>query len=388
MKPLRIVLVMIEPPLPFGNAAARWYYVLLKGLVERGHRVTAFAACSKPAEMEQAKQLFPSPRYDLRLYPFPHRRGIWSKLESLRRPYSYMFSLELRQDLERELAAGYDILHLEQLWSAWLALKHTERTLVNVHHLQWIDLEQIQGSDLKFRFRIWQIRNTEERLIRYMTHFRSCSPRLVPEMLRVNPQAQITTVPVGIDAANYPYIPNDSRSIEPIISVIGSMGWHPSRSAAERLLTKLWPSIKAQVPEAKVQVIGWDAKSALSRFMGLSDITIEENVPDTRPYFERTSVMLYAPARGSGMKIKILEAMGYGVPVVTTSEGVEGLPALDDVHAGLADDDAGLIQRAVRLLTSTDHQNRLRFAARQLIERYCSPDATITAIESIYNKMN
>ena len=56
MAPLRIVLVMIEPPLPFGNAAARWYYVLLRGLVARGHRVTAFAACSKPGEIRSCKR--------------------------------------------------------------------------------------------------------------------------------------------------------------------------------------------------------------------------------------------------------------------------------------------------------------------------------------------
>ena len=55
--------------------------------------------------------------------------------------------------------------------------------------------------------------------------------------------------------------------------------------------------------------------------------------------------MVYAPSRGSGMKIKILEAMAFGVPVVTTSEGVEGFPAVDGVHAGVCEDDAGLIER-------------------------------------------
>ena len=54
VNPLRVVVVMIEPPLPFGSAAARWYYVLLRGLVERGHRVTAFAVCSNAADVEKA----------------------------------------------------------------------------------------------------------------------------------------------------------------------------------------------------------------------------------------------------------------------------------------------------------------------------------------------
>ena len=75
MPPLRIALVLIEPPLPFGNAAARWFYVLLKGLVERGNRVTAFAACSKPEDIAKGQALFPAPSFDLRLYPFPARTG-------------------------------------------------------------------------------------------------------------------------------------------------------------------------------------------------------------------------------------------------------------------------------------------------------------------------
>src|SRR5438445_8954767 len=58
MKSLRVLLVFTDPPLPFGGAAARWFYVLLKGLVERGHRVTAFTPCSKPEEIEKSCVIF------------------------------------------------------------------------------------------------------------------------------------------------------------------------------------------------------------------------------------------------------------------------------------------------------------------------------------------
>ena len=75
MTPRRVVVAMIEPPLPFGNAAGRWFYVLLKGLVERGHRVTAFAACGKPTEIDEARALVPAPAYDLRCYPSAGRRN-------------------------------------------------------------------------------------------------------------------------------------------------------------------------------------------------------------------------------------------------------------------------------------------------------------------------
>ena len=65
------------------------------------------------------------------------------------------------------------------------------------------------------------------------------------------------------------------------------------------------------------------------------------------------------------MKVKIQEAMAFGVPVVTTGEGVEGLSAVDGVHAGICEDDAGLIERTVALLVSTERQDRQRRTERR-----------------------
>jgi hypothetical protein len=87
------------------------------------------------------------------------------------------------------------------------------------------------------------------------------------------------------------------------------------------------------------------------------------------------------------MKIKVLESLGFGVPVVTTSEGVEGLPAEDGVHAGVCDDDAGLIERTVRLLRDPAAQNRQRREGRRLLERVCSPAATLDDLERVYEKI-
>jgi glycosyltransferase involved in cell wall biosynthesis len=381
-------MAMIEPPLPFGNAAARWYYVLLKGLVGRGHRVTAFAACSKEREIEESRALFPSPDYDLRLYPFPAAGGgLASKWRTLRRPYSYMFSPEFRRDLDAELARGYDVLHLEQLWSGWLAVDRPDKALVNVHHLVWIDLEESKPEGWRGALDKRLMVGAERTLIRRLKHFRSCSPRLVGPMKGVNPAAEIDVVPVGIDPSLYPFIPDDRRTSEPMITLVGTMNWYPGYSAAVRLLTRLWPEIRRRVPAAKLQIIGWSARSALKDFLEEPGVEIHENVPEVRPYFEQTAVMVYAPSRGSGMKIKVLEAMLFGVPVVTTSEGVEGLPAVDGEHAGVCEDDAGLIDRAVELLEDPARQDRQRHAARALVESHCGPSPTVSAIESIYERM-
>jgi glycosyltransferase involved in cell wall biosynthesis len=387
MTPRRIVMTMIEPPLPFGSAPSRWYYVLLKGLVEHGHRVTAFASCAKAQEIEQAATLFPQDQYDLRCFAHPQRSGLAAKVDSARRPYSYMFSPEMRDSLERELDKGFDVLHLEQLWCGWLGLDHADRSLVNVHHLVSIDLADGSSAPWLPWFQNQLAFRTERKLLQAFRYVRSCSPRLEQPIREMNREVSVTTVPVGIDASVYEFIPDGRRSQAPVIGLIGSMGWHPGYSAAVRLLTRLYPAIKREVPEVTVRIAGWSARSALRDFVDLPGVEIVENVAEVRPFFESLSVMLYAPTRGSGMKIKVLEAMAFGVPIVTTTEGVEGLPAEDGVHAGIADDDQGLIERTVAMLRDAARQNRQRQAARALVESHCSPERTVSAIESIYERM-
>ncbi|MFO0908378.1 MAG: glycosyltransferase family 4 protein [Isosphaeraceae bacterium] len=387
MNRLRVVIVMVEPPLPFGDATARWFYVLYKGLVDRGHDVTCFATYSKPASCDEARTLFPTPRFDLRLYPVSERRGLRGKLDTLRRPFSYLFSEELRSDLEATLARGYDILDLEQLWCGWLALGHVDRTLLNVHYLLRIDQSEDHPSTWKGRaYKALGIA-TEARLIRRYRHIRACSPRIADAVHCLNPLADVSAVPLGIDVSLYPYIPDADRGGPPVITLIGSMHWGPSRSSAYRLLDRLWPEIHRRVPTARLRIIGWKAREALADRLDREDVEILENVPDTRPYFEATSVFVYAPGRGSGMKIKIQEAMAYGIPVVTTSEGTEGLPAVDGVHAGICDDDGGLIERTVALLGDVAAQNRQRSAARELLESVCGPGPTVDAVEALYAKI-
>jgi glycosyltransferase involved in cell wall biosynthesis len=387
VKSRKILMAMLEPPLPFGSAPGRWYYVLLKGLVERGHRVTAFATCSKPAEIEKAASLFPRDRYDLRCYQEPRRSGLSAKLETLRKPYSYMFGPELRSSLERELKQGFDVLNLEQLWCGWLARGFGERSLINLHFLASIDLQEVQSVVWRQSITNRLAFRSERKLLTEFRHIRACSKRIEEVVRTINPGASVTTVPFGIDASGYEFITDERRSAAPVIGLIGSMRWHPTHTAAVRLLTRLYPKIKRRVPDVTVRIAGWSARSALSDFVDLPGVEIRENIPDIRPFFETSNLLLYAPARGSGMKIKVLEAMLFGVPVVTTSEGIEGLPAEDGVHAGVCDDDEGLIERAVLLLRDIPRQNRQRHAARELVERHCSPERTVSAIEAIYGRM-
>jgi glycosyltransferase involved in cell wall biosynthesis len=380
----RIVVVVTDPPLPFGNAAARWFFVLIRGLVARGHQVTALAACHQPAEGEQARALFPATEFDLRLFEPDRRAGLLARLDSLRRPYSYLFSRAMNDALRDELARGVDVLHLEHLWSAWLAPADRARTLVNVHYLSSIDLSEAPAVGAADWLRRRAVFRAERRLLRRLPNISTLTPRLSAIVHEISPRSAVHTVPLGLDLSLYPFEPAPERPGPPLVALIGSFHWQPTLSAGVRLLTRLWPEIRRRVPDARLQIVGRLAKSALGQVAAGPEVDWHENVPEIIPYFRSTDVLLYAPGPATGMKVKVMEAFALGTPVVTNADGVEGLPAVDGEHAGLAEDDAGLIERTVGLLRDPTLRRQRSVAARALLEGSCSPGPVLDRLEQVY----
>lgn len=391
MKTRRIVLVMMDPPLPFGNAAARWYYVLLKGLVERGNEVVALTACANPADVPAVRDLFPTPAFDLRTFLYPQRAaGLRSKWKSFQRPYSYMFGPELRQTLQSELDRGCDILHLEQVWAGWLGLRHVNRALLNVHYLVDIDLPEASTGSPVERLRRAVTRRAERRILARYRTISALTDRLAARVASFAPRATVHTVPLGMDLGFYPLRRVDHAAPDKrlTLSLIGSFNWEPTSSAARRLLTRLWPEIARRVPSARLQIVGREAERTLGEFTGTERVSIVENVPDIMPYFYEADVILYAPTRGSGMKVKVLEAFALGVPVVTNQDGVEGLMVEDRVHADVTDDDAELIDRTVALLEDADLRARRAAAAQTLVEQQCAPGRVLDILDTVYQSVS
>lgn len=372
---------MSPAPLPFGNAVSRWYYVLYKGLIERGHDVKAFAACTSAEEAKAARDLFPT----LVCGQWAQRGFLESKIEALHRPHSYMVSPELQQELEAELARGFDIFHMEALWCGWAGLAYRHRALLSLHYLFQIDRAGEQPASLMERARMLRSHQSEDYLIRQYPLITTVSSRLTEHVKQINPGAEVHTIPLGFDLSKYPFELNQSSG-PPVVTLIGSYDWRPSYSAGKRLLDKLWPAIHDQVPEARLQVVGRRAKEKFSEYQNMPDVTFYQDVPDTVPYFREATVMLYAPGRGSGTKVKCLESFALGLPVVTTSEGMEGIPGVDGVHAGVSEDDMGLIDRTIRLLRDPEDRIRQAQTARKLVEEHFQPPAVLDRLEEIYQR--
>ena len=387
---MRIVIVVPAVPRPFGDTAARWFYVLVKQLLAHGHDVACLTVTEESDAVVEASRraladsAAPGRLKFHRFSPRSDRNPLARKALSLMKPFSETYYAPgLREALNGELRAGYDVLHLEQLWTGWLG-EGVPRSLLNIHHFEIIDWEDRHLEGLAERKAMVQMTRATQRIVRANDRMRMFTPRLLEKARTINPNAKYWVVPFALDLSHYPLQPMTEVAV---LGMIGSMHWTPSRSAGERLITRIWPLVKKRVPNAKLFIAGWNARKYLGRYLPLTDVTLEDGVPHPTDFFSKAGVMVYAPSRGSGMKIKNLESMAYGVPVVTTWEGVEGMEYENGKHCWVEEDDESLAARAAELLEDRLQRERMRQAARALMEDRYSPGPVMAQMVRVYDEI-
>jgi len=385
---MRVVIVTPAVPHPFGDTAGRWFYVLITELLARGNEVVALAATEESGErVSEAKQWLSQRGERLTLHC--HRLQVDSftlrrKWQNLVRPRS-----ELLQDstlnglLQRELAKGYDVLHLEQMSTGWLGL-NVARALLNVHFFDVIDWAEKKNMDFGDHKALWQARRATRHLLHGIPNVRLLTQRLKEMAESINPAGKYWVVPLALDPRLYSLEP---PAQEPVIGLIGSMHWEPSRSAAERLITRIWPLVKQGFPQAKLYIAGWNAAKYLNQYSSSQGLTLAENLASPSEFFSKAAVMVYAPSCGSGMKVKVMESMAYGVPVVTTWEGVEGIDYQNGRDCWVGETDEELADKVCRLLQNSAERQQMRDAARTLIEQRYSPRPVIDKMIGVYEQV-
>jgi len=289
----------------------------------------------------------------------------------------------LRALLGRQLAHGYDVLHLEQMSTGWFGLG-LPCALLNVHYFDVIDRAGRPGMSVGERKALWQAQRATNYLLRSVANVRLLTPRLKEVAQAINPNGRYWVVPFALDTSLYSMPPMVE---EPVVGLIGSMHWEPSRSAAERLLQRIWPLVKQRVPRARLLIAGWNAAKYLHKYAAQEGVTLANDLVHPKEFFARAAVMVYAPSQGSGMKVKVMEAMAYGVPVVTTWEGVEGIEYRNGRQCWVGETDEELADRVCRLLDSRAERQQMRDAARSLMEEHYSPRPVVDQMIAVYQQV-
>jgi glycosyltransferase involved in cell wall biosynthesis len=267
--------------------------------------------------------------------------------------------------------------------TGWLGIG-VAQALLNVHYFDVIDWAERENMTFGERKALWQAQRATKHLLQGINNVRLLTPRLKEAAEAINPKGRYWVVPFALDTSLYLMPPMVE---EPVVGLIGSMHWEPSRSAAERLITRIWPLVKERVPRAKLFIAGWNAGKYLQKYSSQPDIELAENLAHPSDFFSKAAVMVYAPSRGSGMKVKVMEAMAYGVPVVTTWEGVEGIDYENGRDCWVAETDEELAGKTCRLLENSGERQQMRDAARNLIEERYSPGPVVDKMMLVYQQL-
>jgi glycosyltransferase involved in cell wall biosynthesis len=358
-------IVFVSPALPYSNGRAdgRLLANLLTELARRGHDVTCVSSHEEPEEAVGAARAAANQcgyeLIDARLTLRESYAG--RKLASAHRPYSeHARSTTIQAALNAALQPGYDVLHIEDPFLA-RAVAEKPRRVVYLHHLEVVDLERRTDRTAAELLRQFQLRRATSTILSDQPRVIAASERVAREAVRWH-RGRIPVVPVAFDAHEF----TTTSCTEPTVGVIGSMHWYPSRSAAERVLQRLWGSIHTRVPEARLLVAGWGSDRYLSDYFPCPGAELLGPVANADDFFARCSVLLYPPERGTGMKLKVLEAMARGVAVVSNEEGLEGLASDAPVRRG--DTDAELVTETSDLLIQPSNRAELASEGRSFVK--------------------
>lgn len=196
------------------------------------------------------------------------------------------------------------------------------------------------------------------------------------------PGARIEVVPNGVDLELNVFQPNPDAPLQ--IAHCGALSYEPNYDALNYFCEEIWPILLRRVPQLRMQVTGKSdvLPPALRRSSG---IMLTGYLPSVRPIL-RSSRATVVPLRfGVGTRLKIMEAMAIGTPVVATSIGAEGLAVTHGQDIFLADSPADFADRVIEVLESRELRVQLSDAGRRLVETRYAWDVVGDRLHAILN---
>lgn len=182
--------------------------------------------------------------------------------------------------------------------------------------------------------------------------------------------ASISSIPTGVDTSYF--TPNGIPEAPAHLVFTGSMDWHPNEDGILHFIDALLPSIRREMPEVSLTVVGRNPTRRLLKAAAEAGIQVTGTVDDVRPYVAKAAVYVVPLRVGGGTRLKIFEALAMGKAVVSTAVGAEGLPLLPGIHFLQAGDAAEFSRAVISLLRDPGRRRELGMAGRRLVEEQYS----------------
>jgi glycosyltransferase involved in cell wall biosynthesis len=176
------------------------------------------------------------------------------------------------------------------------------------------------------------------------------------------------------------------REVAGTVLFVGNFSHPPNRDAAIWLAREIMPAVWARRPEAKLRIVG-TAPPPEVRELGGPGVDVVADAPKVGPHLESAAVVLAPVRTGGGMRMKVLQAMGAGKAVVTTSRGTEGYTGFgEEPPLVVADTEAEIAAATAALLEDEGRRRGLGDRARDFAERHHSPEAWAERLTAVYEE--
>jgi glycosyltransferase involved in cell wall biosynthesis len=201
------------------------------------------------------------------------------------------------------------------------------------------------------------------------------------------PEASIEMIPSGVDTEWFdPHVLESSP--EPLrLVTTGDYGWPPTADGLKYLVNDIYPKIRQEIPDAKLSIVGNHPPESVTGMSNGNGIEVLGRVEDVRPEILRSSVFVVPTRIGSGIRLKILEAMALRRPVVSTSVGCEGIEAIPEKDILVADDPDTFAASVVRLLRDQTGATDMVDSAEALIHRRYAWSTLATEFDRLYRSL-
>lgn len=394
MKILLLTQVLPYPP-DSGPKVKTWN--VIKYLAEK-HDVTlvSFIRGNQSASIKELQ------KYCQKVYTIPMERGLIRDLrymvESFFSRQPFLMVRDRRTEMEQlidRLAADtdFDIVHSDQLNMAQYAIGVPQaRKVLDAHNALWLLYKRLwmtmrPGPKKWLLGRDWRLlKKYEGRICSEFDAVLAVSDEDRKALEEASGQAlNVTVIPIAIDTREI--TPVNFRPEGDRIIHIGTMYWPPNIDGILWFLREVLPRVREQRPDVVFDIVGANPPQEI-KAIGEVDrrVNVTGYVDDPTPYLEGASLMVVPLRAGGGMRVKILNALGQGLPVVSTTLGSEGIAVTSGVHLLVADSPEDFANSVVCLLEDGQLAIKLGRNGRQLIEERYDYQVACRSLDGVYSK--
>ena len=392
MKVLLLTQVLPYPP-DSGPKIKTWN--VIKYLAQQ-HEVTlvSFVRGDQSADVQRLRAYCRSV-HTIQMVRNPLRDG-WALIRSLFSGQPWMMVrdevYEMHQLIERLSAeTSFDIVHADQLNMGQYALRLSgTRKVLDTHNALWLLYKRLwqtmrTGPKKWLLGRDWRLlKRYEARLCQEFDRVMAVSEEDRAALQEAaGHSVDITVIPIAVDTDELKPV-NRSPDADHIL-YLGTMYWPPNIDGVFWFIHEVLPLLRAQRPNLVFDVVGARPPQELLELSKPdTGINVTGYVKDITPYLEKAGMMIVPLRAGGGMRVKILEALAYGVPMVSTTLGCEGIAVTSEQEVLIADTPQDFAQAVLRLLENRSQADELAKNGRTLIEMKYDYRMACQPLEQVY----